>query len=160
METPILEQPAETPKLSEPKRYQGHRLLKIFACLIILLLVLVWVKINFYPAKISDLAGSKNAWKAVFLTNGQVYFGKIVKEGRSTLVVRDVYYLQVQQLTPPAQEKDKEVQPQPQLTLIRLGEELHGPTNELRINREQVLFVETLRPDSNVVQTIEQAKKK
>ncbi|MGC9048847.1 MAG: hypothetical protein ACP5IX_01345 [Patescibacteria group bacterium] len=147
--TPILEQPQAVPQLSRPKSKKGLLVL-IVVIVIILLLIVVWLKLWILSGKTFELSGSSKTWKAVFLTNGQVFFGKVVKETKETLVLHNIYYLQVQQLTT---EQSKEQQPQ--FTLIKLGEEIHGPTNEMRINRDHILFVETLKPNSRVVQTIE-----
>ena len=98
-------------------------------------------------------------YQAVFLTNNQVYFGKIHKSTANEVILSDVYYMiirrpvqsQVPQATPAAQQR-------PEYTLIKLGGELHGPTDEMRINREHVLFIEALKGDGKVVQAIEQSK--
>jgi hypothetical protein len=47
-------------------------------------------------------------------------------------------------------------QQQQELTLIKLGNELHGPTDKMTINRDHVLLTEALRNDSRVVQAINQ----
>ena len=89
-------------------------------------------------------------WKAVFLTNNQVYFGHfwdVPFEG--TITLRNVYYLQFSQ---PGQ--DLNTQDQSQLKLVKLGSEIHGPTDEMVIPVSQVLFWETLRSDSAIVTTI------
>ena len=38
---------------------------------------------------------------------------------------------------------------------VNLYYELHGPEDRMYINREHVLFIEDLQPDSKVVQAIE-----
>jgi hypothetical protein len=96
--------------------------------------------------------GSDSSWQAVFLTNGQVYFGHVVQEGKATVVLRDIYYLQV---TSPLQQAEDEGEQTNELSLVKLGNELHGPKDEMRIVRENVLFVEDLKEDSKVVQAIE-----
>lgn len=92
-------------------------------------------------------------WKAVFLTNNQVYFGHFWNVPfSSTITLRDVYYLQ-------ADESDQlDTQDQSQLKLVKLGSEIHGPTDEMVIPIGQVLFWETLRPDSAIVKTINGAQ--
>ena len=93
-------------------------------------------------------------WQAVFLTNGQVYFGKITKQNDNALVLRDIYYLQVsQQQVQPAPEGQSQTQ-QNNLSLVKLGNELHGPKDEMVINMSQVLFTEELKSDSRVVSAI------
>lgn len=91
---------------------------------------------------------SSNLYQAVFLSNGQVYFGKITHRGWKSLSVRDVYYLQVKNIPTSSVATDD-------LSLIKLGNELHGPEDGLEINWDHVLFIESLRSDSRVVNAIE-----
>ncbi|MFA5022389.1 MAG: hypothetical protein WC508_04895 [Patescibacteria group bacterium] len=101
----------------------------------------------------------KGNWQAVFLSNGQVYFGKIAKIDKDTVILKNIYYLQV--VTKPLQQSqggDTNAQAQQQqeqrLTLIKLGNEIHGPKDEMLINRSHVVILEDLKDDSRVVQAI------
>lgn len=102
----------------------------------------------------------KANWQAVFLTNGQVYFGKIQKMDNSYITLQNIYYLQV--VTQPLQQSagannqpaDSNAQTEQRLTLIKLGNELHGPRDEMLINRDQVVLMEDLKDDSRVVSAI------
>lgn len=98
-------------------------------------------------------AGAKggDAYQAVFLTNNQVYFGKIAREGGEFVRLTDIFYLQVQQPVQPIGENQPAGQ---SIALIKLGGELHGPEDEMRINRDHILFIEDLTDDSQVVQKI------
>lgn len=91
-------------------------------------------------------------YHAVFLSNNQVYFGKLSHKNNDFLRLSDIYYLQ---LTAPLQNQREVASGQPDLTLIKLGNELHGPEDEMRINRGQVIFLEELKKDSKVVTAIE-----
>lgn len=105
------------------------------------------------PAKFMPrLSGS---YQAVFLTNGQVYFGKLYNESGRYAVLRDIFYLQVTQ--PPQPLRAGETPPT-SINLVKLGAELHGPNDEMRINRDHILFVEDMKSDSRVVQAIKQFK--
>jgi hypothetical protein len=102
-----------------------------------------------------------SGYQAVFLTNGQVYFGKIAKQDAGELVIKDIYYLQVVQ--PPLQgqqtgEAAQQAQAQPQVSLVKLGSELHGPSDEMHIYKNQVLFYEDLKDDGKVSQAIKEYK--
>ena len=88
-------------------------------------------------------------YQAVFLTNGQVYFGTISDINSNYVVLRNIYYLQAAQSL---QNTNAQTQP---FSLVKLGKELHGPTDTMYINRQQILFYEDLRDDSSVVKTIE-----
>jgi len=105
--------------------------------------------------------GRASEYQSVFLTNGQVYFGKISNARSEYATLRDVFYLQV--IQPPLQGPDQgdgSVAPpqQPQISLIKLGNELHGPTDEMQINRDHILFFEDLKENSQVVQAIRSFK--
>lgn len=89
-------------------------------------------------------------WSGVFLTNGQAYFGHFYAGPGEYAWLREVYYVLATQL----QSQDPNVPAQTQLTLQRLGGEIHGPTQEMRISKQQILFIEELRADSPVVATI------
>ena len=91
--------------------------------------------------------GGMATYQAVFLTNNQVYFGKLAKQNSQYPVLTDIYYLRVTQPLQPSQ-------PNPNISLIKLGDELHGPADKMEINRDQILFVEDLKSDSQVVRAI------
>jgi len=94
-------------------------------------------------------------WQAVFLTNGQVYFGQVEKVNNEFVFLENIYYLQVVSLENTiGQPPDVQTQPEQRLTLIKLGNEIHGPTDEMMINRAQVVIIENLKDDSRVVQAI------
>lgn len=94
------------------------------------------------------------AYQAVFLDNNQVYFGKLSGETKQFNVLRDIFYLQVSQPIQPVQSADGVPPPQPDVSLVKFGGELHGPVDEMRINRDHILIVEDLRDDSEVVRVI------
>lgn len=95
----------------------------------------------------------KNKQQAVFLTNGQVYFGKIKAINDKFLDLRSIYYLNVNQQVQPNQ-KDKDTTQATQVKLVKLGCELHSPTDKMVINRDQVSFWENLNDDGQVAQAI------
>jgi len=95
-----------------------------------------------------------SSYQAVFLSNGQVYFGVVGNENRQFVVLKDIYYIQVQdQLDALEGETSNQ-----DISLVKLGGELHGPTDEMRINRDHVVLIEDLRNSSNVVEAISQYK--
>jgi hypothetical protein len=138
----------------------------IFKSVIALVVVLVIVLGGLYALKGSvgfgkNLAASKGVnltteWQAVFLSTGQVYFGKVTDVREKTLVLSNIYYLQVvTQQDTIAQPPDVQNQPEQRLTLIKLGNEIHGPKDEMTLNWEHVVMIEDLKDDSRVVQAIE-----
>lgn len=95
-------------------------------------------------------------YQAVFLSNGQVYFGKIKGTAGNYLTLDDVYYLIVQR--PLQDQREATPSATPQYTLRKLGGELHGPEGRMIINRRHILFTEALKPDGRVVSAILESK--
>lgn len=98
-------------------------------------------------------------YQAVFFTNGQVYFGKLHAFNSEYMKLTDVYYLQTQA----SEEADSENPQQTSTnqnnpTLIKLGDEIHGPEDEMIVSKDQVLFYENLKSDGKVAQSIEKHK--
>ena len=85
------------------------------------------------------------SYQAIFLTNDQIYFGKLKDISFDYLILYNVFYAKVN--------SDGAGQ------LVKLGEgEPHGPRGEMIINKDQVLFWENLNFDSPVVKAIQQKK--
>ena len=91
-------------------------------------------------------------YQAVFLTNGQAYFGKITSIDNSFLQISNIYYLQAQQSVQP------KTSSQANLSLVKLGSEIHGPEDNMYIARSQILFYENLKDNGQVVKAINNQK--
>jgi len=91
----------------------------------------------------------KTKLQAVFLNNGQVYFGKIDKLNQKYMRVANIYYLRVNQQVQPGQQAN-----QNDVSLVKLGCELHGPEDSMLINREQIVFWENLKDDGQVAKAV------
>lgn len=96
-----------------------------------------------------------SGYSAVFLTNDQIYFGKLEDAGSQYPRLREVYYLRVNR---PLQPAPATAEAQPDVQLVKLGNELHGPVDEIKFNRDQILYIEDLKPDSRIVKAIEEFK--
>ncbi len=103
-------------------------------------------------------AAKTSGYQAVFLTNGQVYFGKLTNADKQYVTLKDIYYLQV---TAPATAQATPQTPaqQQQLSLVKLGQELHGPLDTMEINRDQILFFEDMKEDSQVMVAVRKYQK-
>lgn len=102
------------------------------------------------------LSSNRKPWTAVFLTNGQVYFGHISRYGGNEVDLTNIYYLQANQNL---QQNQQNQQQQPNLSLVKLGNELHGPVDFMRINKQHVMFTEEMKDDSQVVKSINEYNK-
>lgn len=96
---------------------------------------------------VSDVRSGE--YQAVFLDNGQVYFGRL-EEGRGEFyTLTDVFYLQ----------SGSAIDQTSNLALTKLGNEAHGPEDRMEINVDHILFVEDMKAESKVVQAIYEYKK-
>jgi hypothetical protein len=89
-----------------------------------------------------------SSYQAVFLTNTEIYFGRLTAPGGEFYYLRHVYRLTVQ----PAKQKGQPIQ----RTLVRITSDVHGPQDEMVINRRQILYVENLSPNSKAVALMNQ----
>jgi len=128
--------------------------------IVLVLIILVVVGIVFC-SQFRMLFQAKG-YQAVFLSNGQVYFGKISSLGDKWITMKDIYYLQVtqplQQTGTDAAKTPAPAQQSSNIQLIKLGSELHGPQDMMYIERDKILFWENMKDDSKVVDAIKKYK--
>jgi hypothetical protein len=94
-------------------------------------------------------------YQAVFFTNGQVYFGKLKAMNGDYMRLTDIYYLQAKSTEGnESNPQEASAQDASNVQLVKLGSEIHGPDDEMVINKDQILFFENLKKDSNVSSTI------
>ncbi len=148
---------ADVPAAARVDSSGGGMLSKVVAVLLALaaLTIVVWLAGRAFGSLTADAAVKGKQYQAVFLTNGQVYFGKVSNVDASYVKLTDIYYLQVQQQVQP---KDQSASQQPQVSLAKLGGELHGPEDVMYISRQQVLFWENLKSDGKVTKAISDYK--
>lgn len=96
----------------------------------------------------------KQYYQAVFLTNDQVYYGHLRSWSNDQVLLTDVYYAQA------ASDTEVKDATQPKFLLVKLRDQATGPQDKLFINREHILYVQDLRPDSQIVQVIQSGKTK
>lgn len=92
-------------------------------------------------------------YQAVFLNNGQVYFGKIQSISNQYVDLQGIFYLNSSSSSNTSKDS-KDNTTASNYTLVKLGCELHGPYDQMVINRDQVTFWENLKDDGQVVKTI------
>jgi hypothetical protein len=92
-------------------------------------------------------------WRAVFLTNNQVYFGRFVDWPiGDSITLTDIHSLELGQ----------NIQPQgaggaSEFKVVKLGGEIHSPEDMMVIPKKNILFWENLKKEGNLVRTIESA---
>ena len=139
---------------------QVRNLISLVVVLIVLVgggyLVVTKTNLTSNVGLVKDSGSNISDYTAVFLTNGQVYFGKMYSSSADSVDLRAIYYLQVNSTASNLQDGKTPASPaaSPDISLVKLGNELHGPNDRMVINRQQVLFTESLKSDSKVVTAI------
>jgi len=140
----------------------GSKMPWVVLVLVVIVIVVLGVlfREKLFKGSGSNTAVKGSGYQAVFLTNGQVYFGKISGPEGNYVTMSDIYYLQVVQPPLQGQQQPGEAAPaaQPSISLVKLGNELHGPVDEMHISRAQILFYEDLKSDGQVVKAIDAYK--
>lgn len=85
--------------------------------------------------------------QAVFLNTGQVYFGDIESLNSKYLTLTNIYYLQTSNT-------GAEGTAGANVSLVKLGCELHQPYDKMIINRDQVTFWENLHDKGQVATAV------
>lgn len=142
-ESPMLSRKArqsqENSKMRLPKKF--------FVSLVVLLLALVavWWLFGRSAGLPSFIDTSK--YQSVLLANNNAFYGKVKEMTADHVVLEDVFYIQQ-----PTDAQDETAASK--FELIKLGNEMHGPYDKMLINRSQVVYVENLKDDGKVAQTI------
>jgi hypothetical protein len=161
--TEVINSEGELNKPNKKKAGKGGPLAKIIMIIIVVIIILgglyfvdKYTDVNIFGMESDGV--SVTDWQAVFLTNGQVYFGKVASQNNDRVILKNIYYLQVVEVplqrTQTGETATGAAQTQSELSLVKLGNELHGPQDEMTLNTAHILFTEKLKSDSKVVDAI------
>lgn len=148
--------PAPSTRGSKKGSWMGLRLATVgllFSATILILALVVYLFVG-SPLNEGRFVNTGEL-QAVFLNGGQVYFGNIKTLNDKFMRVDNIYYLRVNQTVQPNQTTSTTPQ---DISLVKLGCELHGPTDEMLINRDQIIFWENLKTDGQVAKAVAQFK--
>lgn len=90
--------------------------------------------------------------QAVFLNTGQVYFGNIKALNNRYFVLTNIYYLQ--STNNGASSSSSSASSNSNVTLVKLGCELHEPYDQMVINSSQITFWENLQANGQVAKAV------
>lgn len=141
------------PEHGKRKRVRTKTLLLSVVFVTVVAIVVLAVLFFYRASTGASIDGSK--YQAVFFTNGQVYFGKLQTLNDSYMKLTDVFYLQTTE-TDSTNPQETTTEPKPDVQLIKLGDEVHGPEDAMIISKDQVLFFENLKKDGKVSASIDQ----
>lgn len=122
-----------------------------FAAAIVILLIALVLSVSFGTVKNEDSYVDSTKLQAVFLNTGQVYFGNVKALNSKYVVLTNIYYLQ----TTGSGTSTAASNSNPNITLVKLGCELHRPYDQMVINRSQVTFWENLQDNGQVAKAVQ-----
>lgn len=144
-------------KAGKPRR-GGRGLMRILAIVVIILLVIFAGWFAWEKFQNQETAVDTSKYQAVFLTNGQFYFGKLQKLNDGYMKLSDVYYMQTDSSSSNTSSSAaaSTSTSDSNYKLIKLGSEIHGPEDAMMIAKDQILYYENIKPDGKVGQLIKQ----
>ena len=141
-------------KNSKPKGFQWLRLLSLILLvgIAVLLLGVIIISMRNNAGDDESKFVDKSKYQAVFLNNGQVYFGNVKVLNSNYVRMTNIYYL-----TQGSTGSGSSSSANNNYSLVKLGcQQIHDPLDEMVINREQVTFWENLNASGKVVSSIKQ----
>jgi hypothetical protein len=127
---------------------------RVFVLVIVLIALVALVLIartQFFRAGVATLFDpgaaeviDHTAYQSVLLTNGATLFGRLQPQGGDWFLMTDIYYLSTTDAGTPQ--------------LIKRGNEAQGPKEPLIIPKQQIVYIENMRDDSDVVGLIKKFK--
>lgn len=156
----VAHAPLDEKKPGKKNRFKSNGLLSasyiflLFSVTIVLVGLLVTLVLFKNSSKEEGFVEA-NKYQSIFLNNGQVYFGHINELNKDYLSISDIYYLRVNQQVQP----DRKASQNNDVSLVKLGCELHGPQDSMVVNRNQVTFWENLKDDGQVATAVAEYKK-
>lgn len=152
--------PARGPKKEEDgssSKWLRAGVVALFACVAILIIAVIWsLAIGGDKGSAQNKFVKSGDYQAVFLTNGQVYFGNVEAINADYIQLHDIYYLTQNTST----DSKGTTTTDGNYTLVKLGcQQIHDPIDEMVIERSQVSFWENLNSSGKVVTSIKQFQK-
>jgi small nuclear ribonucleoprotein (snRNP)-like protein len=156
-----IKRSTSTQAASRVKRDWPHAMSKVAYLCAALAIVLVFVQLNLYCMRFNKVYNS-NVVSAVTMTNGQTYFGRLEKFGPHTVVLFDVYYLQVNAADSEETTIDDVTTDSvadtttndSNVKLVKLADDFYQPNNYVILNRDQIVYWQQLSNSSPIIAAI------
>jgi hypothetical protein len=154
---PQPQQAAPAPAPKSKRRRDSGKLKRIgvtvIGALIVILILAVIAVISFGGPKSEDKYVDSSKLQAVFLNTGQVYFGNVKALNGKYFVLTNIYYLQASNSNGSSSSSSSS-STNNNITLVKLGCELHEPYDQMVINSDQVTFWENLQDGGQVAKAV------
>jgi hypothetical protein len=121
----------------------------LFSVTILVVALVIFLAIGGSKTESQNKYVDTSKMQAVFLNGGQVYFGNVKNINSQYMQMANIYYLRVnQQVQPNGNATNNDI------SLVKLGCELHGPQDTMVINQSQIIFWENLKADGQVAKAV------
>lgn len=142
-----------------PEKKRSKALIWVIATVILVaaLAVAGWLLVSNNRSGATGIDSSR--YQAVFLTNGQIYFGKLKDFNDMSFQLTDMYYPQAQ-AAGASEDEVVDATQQSNIQLYRVTDGVHGPEDQMIIMKNQILYYENLQENSKVTQLIKQNEKR
>lgn len=134
-------------------RKKGTKLMLPIIIGLVVLIGAAWIAVWAMRQFGSSAAIDHSTYQGVFVSSGQVYFGKLEKLNDGYWKLADAFYIK---LSPANKSAEQGAEPEPN-ELIKYGtgdEQLYGPRDTVTINNDQVLYFVNMDENGKVVQAI------
>jgi hypothetical protein len=150
--------------MSKKNASRRKTILSALVIVIVSLVIIVGLMI-FISQKNTSKNLQSNSYHAIYLNNGKVYFGKIDAQQEDFLHLKDIYYIELEDnkesddaQTNETESNKNSASEEPELKLIKRGNEIHQPKDEMLIPQNSITFIEEIRSDSRVLAAIKNHK--
>jgi hypothetical protein len=124
--------------------------MSLLAAIVILIVAVILLVAS--GVKSEDSYVDTGKLQAVFLNTGQVYFGNVKAMNDKYFVLTNIYYLQTANNSSSSSAPSSNANTN--VTLVKLGCELHEPYDQMVINRTSVTFWENLQDGGQVAKAV------
>ncbi len=123
-----------------------------FAVVILIIALLAYIAVGKNNNESSYINTTK--LQAVFLNTGQVYFGNIKDINNNYFILTNIFYLQTSNTNGSSSTTGSTSAANTNVSLVKLGCELHAPYDQMIINTNSVTFWENLKPTGQVAKAV------
>ena len=122
---------------------------------LIFILILIFTSISLWQNGIVrntiQILKYRDSYQAVFLNNGQVYFGNVTEITNKYIILKDPYSIKLQQ----TQADEEGSATQSEVKLLSIEDEFYKPVGYMLIEKSGILFIEELQDSSQIINIIE-----
>lgn len=116
--------------------------------ILVIFIILIFTAYFLFFHKNNDIAYLDNSnWYSVKLVNEEVFYGQIDDISSDPVFIKNVYYNY-------DKDKNENSNETSSLRLVKRGKETYGPDGTMNIVRAQILYMESLKEDSKVLNAI------